>query len=241
MSDRHVVVLFAVIVVLVVASLGAEPMLYPQNQAAVGVAPSQEIRLQVTLNATTIGVGQMLNVTMTLLNILPETNSVPVANPINISAVSFPVAMWPTCIVPIPVQFVVVRGNYTLSGLSQLNTTNMYSPPQDECLEYVVNHIIFQPDSDIAMLNGTSFLGSVNTWVLGSIRLSTNFTLAGYWDYPISPAETREFLTPIGYGFTFMYPEVSPTPAHAFVPGVYTLVAVDEWGQSVVLHFTVTG
>ncbi|MGH9920914.1 MAG: hypothetical protein ACRD6W_18855, partial [Nitrososphaerales archaeon] len=38
----------------------------------------------------------------------------------------------------------------------------------------------------------------------------------------------------------FQYPEVGPFAQHGFIPGLYTLAVADEWGQAVVLHFSVT-
>jgi hypothetical protein len=73
----------------------------------------------------------------------------------------------------------------------------------------------------------------------GSADLASNFTINGYWDYPLTAADSRDLQTPVTGGVQFQFPEVGPIAAYPFVPGVYTLAVVDEWGDSVVLHFTV--
>lgn len=76
---------------------------------------------------------------------------------------------------------------------------------------------------------------------MGPELLLANFTASGYWD-PINSTEAFQIPSPLlnslGSGFTF--PEKAPTSQHAFVSGVYALAVAGEWGQVVVLHFTVT-
>jgi hypothetical protein len=220
------------------ASLPSQPTETQSTPGLVGpwVSSADGIRLEVTLNATTINVHQELNVTMALFNTYGEPDSVPTMNSVNWSIGAFPVEIWPGCLFSLPIGFVIVQGNYTLADFmaTRGNTTVGYL-----CMGgYGIDHVDFQPNSDIAVLTGTYSQGG-GEQALGPYRLSTNFTVSGYWDYPINATEAQDIYTPYNGGVTFRYPEVSPIPAHVFVPGVYTLVTVDEWGQSVILHFTV--
>jgi len=236
--------LFVAIVVVLVVSLGFNAAFFSQSRAGSGGSSEYGISLLVRLSATTISVGQNLSVTITLANTLPEENTVANTGSFNVSIVGFQVAVWPTCDFPLPVEFVVAKGNLSLSDLQRLlNSGAAYTPPQDDCGQWHVKSLTFQPDSDVAALNVTPFgpVGPNMKPDSGPFTLSSNFTLYGYWDYPIPPSEAPDLYTPYGDGFGFMYPEVSPIPAHSFGPGVYTLAVDDEWGQVEILHFTVVG
>lgn len=193
------------------------------------------VSLQVTLNATTISVGQRLNITIVLLNTLTEANLIPTSA--NWSFHAFPVSIWSSCDYMLPVEFVVLKGNYTLEDLEAVgsNSTEDYM-----CMEAMeVGHVAFQPTSDIATLNGTYYSATAVPTRVGPLHLATNFTVSGYWDFPVTQAEAQDIYTPYDGGVTFRYPEVSPIPAHDFTPGFYTVAVTDEWGQSTILHFSV--
>jgi hypothetical protein len=70
----------------------------------------------------------------------------------------------------------------------------------------------FKPLSDIATV-----LSSASSFPNSTFAINIEFTEAGYWT-GVSPGVTK----------------------HDFAPGVYTIVAGDEWGSLVVLHFTVS-
>jgi hypothetical protein len=74
-----------------------------------------------------------------------------------------------------------------------------------------INEYVFQPSSDVATIFQSSGTNPVSTENMNA-EVQTN----GYW---MASQNLNE------YNFT---------------PGVYTVVAGDEWGALVVLHFTVT-
>jgi hypothetical protein len=69
--------------------------------------------------------------------------------------------------------------------------------------------------------------------------MESNRTVSRYWnDMTINGFELNS--TPVGpNGATFGFPEVAPLGQTPFAPGTYTLAVSDEWGQIVVLPFTV--
>ncbi len=175
-------VLFAVVVVVVlIALLGVEAGSHQSSPLVAGPWTSsvEGVDLQVTLNATTISVGQRLNITIVLLNTLKETDLIPTST--NWSFQAFPVAIWPPCIFVLPVEFVVLKGNYTLGDLEAAGSN---STADLVCMEgTTVDHVAFQPTSDIATMNGTYLGGEVEPTRIGPIRLATNFTVSGYSDF----------------------------------------------------------
>ena len=68
----------------------------------------------------------------------------------------------------------------------------------------------FSPFIDVAVLNGREYNSS------NAIRLHIEISINRYW------------------------PNNESASYHNFEPGLYTIVAGDEWGALVVLHFTVT-
>ena len=112
-----------------------------------------------------------------------------------------------------PFGFAVVSGNYTLSNLIT-NPLLIYDPRD----EYIGTQVVaptsysFQPSSDAAYLEGGSYSSSN-----GLMKMQYELQLNGYWD--CNPMEAVQ---------------------DNFKPGVYTVVAADEWGALVLVHFTVT-
>ena len=201
------------------------------------------IELEVSLNTSGLSGYGLLGISITLFNTLPRTNVIATAS--NWTIQGFPVAVWYPCYFVLPLQFYVVSGNYSLSELQGMEANST----QPSGIEYIcaegdtVEHVSFLPKSDLANVTGTGFFGPGPNGTgmnnpLGSFAMSSNFTINGYWDYPVTQAEDEDMLTHYSFGTTFSYPEVGPYPEHFFVPGVYTIVVADEWGQAVVLHFT---
>jgi len=160
--------------------------------------------------------------------------------------------MWGACNGLEPIEFMVVRGNSSVEQLSSASAnSSVYEAARYPlgCAEGgSANYLEFQPNSSVANATGTFCAGACSPdshlWNLTSI-----FNVSGYWAYPINSSEAEDVSTPpdpeclssgIPDCITFNYPEVGPFAQHAFIPGVYTLAVADEWGQTVVLHFTVT-
>lgn len=201
---------------------------------------SSGIQLEVSVNTTTVVVGGRLNIDVGLFNTLSESNNVSTADDWTIQG--FPIAIWGPCAFDLPVGFVVVSGNYNGAQLEQMTVNASQAEVGYVCMEgSSVKFIDFQPDSSQANLTGTLIIsGEVPHQSLGSFNLESNFSVSGYWDYPLTAHDSGDLLTPAGSGgISFQYPEVSPLTSYAFLPGAYTLAVADEWGQTVIIHFAV--
>ncbi len=222
------------------------PMSYPgSNSSTLGLSSSpQGVELRVRTNSTTLLVGQSLWINVSLINTLPTSNLVLTSSEDPLfRVVGFPIAIWGPCLYKEPVEFMVVKGNYSLSQLEDLSQNT--SSPEIGCMEGgSVNRILFTPRSEVADLNGTFCTAECSPYELPSFSLTSNFTISGYWGYPLNQSEAQDVQTPpvgvdCGSCMTFNYPEVGPTPQAQFSAGQYTLVASDEWGQVVILYFSV--
>jgi hypothetical protein len=201
---------------------------------------SNGLSLSLSISATAqrqISVGQNLQVNLSLFNTLPRVNSVPASSDWPFQGV--PVEFWPLCYsyipsegLSVPVKAVVLKGNYTLQGLQSALTAILGG----QCTLWEnADQVVFQPSSSQANITGALYQNRT----YGPFQLSVNFTTSGYWTLPSNPGGNGlvPFDTVIGPG---QYPP-EPPQATPFVPGVYTVAVCDEWGQAVVLHFTVNG
>jgi hypothetical protein len=110
-----------------------------------------------------------------------------------------------------PIGIAVLKGNYELANVSSVNALQIYQPGPYACPMILsdIEGFYFQPSSDNATV-----LGSCQPEASGcfSETVNSTVTFSGYYS-----------------GTTF-----TPFPA-----GTYTVVAGDEWGDIVVLHFLV--
>jgi hypothetical protein len=188
---------------------------------------SQGLRLDLAYNTTILNPGQRLNVIVSLFNTLASANTVATSGDWLFQGVS--VAMWPPCYYNMPVEAVVLKGNYTLQDLRTVANVTFHTL----CMESVtIDHATFQPSSSQATLTGIYGVSGANQ-TSGPFKLSANFTTSGYWDLLNN---SRQLNSPI-LGAN-QYPPLPPT-ATEFVPGVYTVAVADEWGQAVILHVVV--
>jgi hypothetical protein len=233
-------VIVVLVLLLMVASVGTGYLVGTANQRTVTLVPSSSsaggLELRVSLNATRLGIGQRLGITVSLYNTLSSEFNLTASNEWKV--LGFPIAMWSPCLYSEPVEFMIVKGNYSLAELQTTSTNS--STYSGGCMEGGgVTHLLFHPDSSIADLMG-SFCTAVCSPLRNAVdSLVSNFTVNGSWVYPINSTQANDVYTPVDGGFSFQYPEVSPVSAHSFVPGVYTFVASDEWGQTDVLYFSV--
>jgi hypothetical protein len=113
-----------------------------------------------------------------------------------------------------PYGIAIFQGNYTSLELSNATPLALYDyslpPPCPGPMPSTA--FDFKPLSDVATIisGSSSFPDSI-------VGMNTQLAATGYW--------------------TGVSPDVSK---HSFAPGVYTVVAGDEWGTLVVVHFTVT-
>lgn len=207
---------------------------------------AQGVVLDVRVNSTTLSPGQELGISVDLINNLTSANSITLASNINASTylTAFPIAMWAPCLSPELAYFMVVRGDYNLTQLLALSANS--ASPSILCMEGgTVESITFEPRSDVANLSGDFCTANCFPYGLNSTRLYSNFTINGYWAYPLNNSEAGDILTPplnstcTPNCLTFNYPEVGPKAQSLFGVGKYTLVVDDVFGQSVLLHFVV--
>jgi hypothetical protein len=111
-----------------------------------------------------------------------------------------------------PLGLAVLRGNYTGSNYSTGTPLIIYNPGE----VYIGTTSIaptaysFSPFIDVAVLNGGDYNSSI------AIRSHIEINVNGYW------------------------PNNESASSKNFEPGVYTVVAGDEWGNLIVVHFTVS-
>jgi hypothetical protein len=113
-----------------------------------------------------------------------------------------------------PYGIAVFQGDYTSSNLSNATPLSLYDYSVIiPCLGPMPSAAYdFKPSSDIATV-----LSSASSFPNSTYAVNFELTESGYWT-GVSPGVTK----------------------HDFAPGVYTVVAGDEWGALVVLHFTVS-
>ncbi len=230
---------------LVVAALAAGSLAAGRETSGVAtsVPPTTSVAgltLGVNVSSEKLGAGEPLGVTVALFNGLPTPKNL--TAPYNSSSWAIdglPVAMWGTCDGVQPVDFMIVKGNYTLGQLQAAASTNS-SSPGFICLEGgSVEYISFLPMSSNATVSGFyCTLGcQPDRW---SADMRVTFSVSGYWAYPINGSEADDAFTPVvNAGATSTHAGFAPTAQQAFTPGWYTLVVSDGWGQTALLYFSV--
>jgi len=253
-------VVIVVIIVIVIGTLGF--VMYGSSSPATAASSSsqtmsttyyneltnstvRDLSLDVATNASTLSPGQALDISISLSNTTPAELNLTAVNDWVVSG--FPVAMFPGCVGQEPVQFAIVAGNYSLDEL-RTASINTSAGAGIMCAEGgSIRYYAFSAESNSANLTG--FFCTANCFPKAwTYQLVTNFTTSGYWIYPLNQSD---ILTPAhpsctingipGGCITYNYPEEAPITDHQFVEGEYTLVVSDEWGQVVIVHFTVEG
>jgi hypothetical protein len=212
------------------------------------------LELTVGVNSTTLSVGQSLQISIDLVNLLPY------ANDVNTPALrvgpdgsyqfgGFPVSTWPgDCLGPFPLQFIVVEGNYTLGTLPAADPDYIIGGLSCASAD-IATQFDFGAGSDQVNVTAESCTADCSpypgTRLSTPYRLESDFSVMGYWNATfarINPLIDSIYTTPApngGDGSTFGYPEVAPLGQIPFVPGVYTLAVSTMWGQAELVHFTV--
>jgi hypothetical protein len=226
---------FAVIILIVVGGVavtstvqrGTRPGAETSSTPTAAVSSVNGLRLTVSSNATELTVGQSLNVSLSIVNTLTKVNTVKPSDDWLMHGV--PVALWPACYFGLPAQVAVLQGNYSAQSIqAATNVAFNYI-----CMEAVkVDHVIFQPNSDQVSLTGLYSVSGANQ-SLGPFHMSLSFTTGGYWNLQNLSAELN--IPILGEQYPPRQPAYIP-----FSPGEYTVAVADEWGQIVLLHFSVS-
>ena len=169
------------------------------------------LELTLSLDSKTYQSGQQVGIDIDEKNTLSKTNTIN-------SSTKWPVSglrVGPCGTLNYPFGIAVFQGNYTAANISSATPLQIYEPGIYHCPMILtdISSYVFQPLSD----NAAIFQMSEPTAVF-SMAMNTEFEPAptGYW------ASNN-----VGATFT------------NFEPGVYTVVAGDEWGALVFVHFTV--
>ena len=190
---------------------------------------SNGIELSLSLNATSLGVGQALLINTSLYNGFPRPNTLSLNNN-SWTFQGVPVGYWSPCYVnsyaTSAAELVVLRGYYVAQNISNEAMTRFSYA--GTCHEFVsLDNVIFQSQSSLANLTGSGLSNHLDQ--IGPLDLSTSYSASGYFLLGNSTS-------PVINGATA---EDSYLATQPFTPGVYTVGVADEWGQSVILHFVV--
>lgn len=212
------------------------------NGTLVSSVGANGVMLLAAINASSLVVGQSLQVNVSLFNTLSTADRIPVSHDWLFQGI--PLALWGNCLVnnqgqsyaPAPAEVDVLQGFYTMQNLSSA-TSGIFVPYNQGCHESTgVTAITFWPASSRANL---SLVYDQKNETSAPVSITDQFSSQGHWNltYNLTPTD-RNPQVPAFITYGNESPSFSPT-ATPFVPGVYTLAVSDEWGQGVMLHFYV--
>jgi hypothetical protein len=172
------------------------------------------LSLSLSLDSTIYQPGQPISIVVDEINTLLKTNKVSASEKWPVAGLS----VEPCGTLNYPFGVVVYKGNYTSADISSAIPLDLYGPYAGHSCPRLLGSIasyVFQPSNDIADIFQTSETNAAITQI--KMNSDVEPILTGYWvrNY------TNIFFTD-------------------FDPGVYTVVAGDEWGTMVVRHFTVS-
>jgi hypothetical protein len=179
--------------------------IFTSSDSNISPSPGDGLLLTMSVNATSFPSGQGISIGVDERNDLPVGNELAAANDwaepgvLNESGIY---SFFGVCgSFGLPYQGAIAEGNYAIGNLTeaswlQLSSPGVHCPLESKALDYV-----FQPSSDLAIVDrGTPE------------PMPRVFSFSG---------------TESHTGFTY------------FSPGVYTVIAGDEWGALTILHFAV--
>ena len=170
------------------------------------------LSLSLSLDSKTYQSGQQVGIDIDEKNTLSKTNTIT-------SSAKWPISglgVGPCGPLNYPFGIAIFKGSYASANVSSATPLQIYEPGIYHCPMILagISSYVFQPLSDIASV----FQMSEATAVINNMEMDTEFEPAptGYW------ASNN-----VGAAFTH------------FEPGIYTVVGGDEWGNLIILHFTV--
>ena len=170
------------------------------------------LSLSLSLDSKTYQSGQQVGIYIDEKNTLSKTNTITTSAKWPVSGLG----VGPCGVLNYPFGIAVFQGNYTAANVSTATPLQIYEPGIYHCPDILadISSYVFQPLSDTAAV----FQMSESTAGF-TAEMNAEFEPAptGYW-------ASNE----VGATFT------------NFEPGVYTVIAGDEWGALVVVHFTVS-
>lgn len=167
-------------------------------------------------------------VTATIFNTLSQDNDIRTKYAWPFAGLSMFNQHWPPCYYYSPIEFVVLKGNYSSSQIAQMGSGGI---PTVFCYEYQnITKLSFHPLSDIVNITNLNSVDS-RVYTFGQISASLTVTTDGYWDYGGGSGYPPSYASMGDYDYL---------PAqHVFVQGTFTVAVADEWGQLAVIHIVV--
>jgi len=175
--------------------------------------PAVGLRLDLSVNSTSFNPGDDIAITINEHNLRLLPNEVRAASDWKLQGLS----LGPCGTVNRPIGFAVFHGNYTKDDISAGHPLQLYKPGTYFCPMILsgINSYIFDPASNLANVMGTC---TPNPCF--KLPIEDQSEVAGSWGETILP-----FLGQATF--------------HQFSPGVYTVAGGDEWGDILLLSFTV--
>jgi hypothetical protein len=209
----------AVFLILLLLLTGCSGLIHSSSQTitvsppGVNSAASNSVSglsLSLSLDSATYEQGQSVNITVDEVNTLTKTNNVSAAG----NWPSPGLSVGPCGTLNYPFGIAIFQGYHTVGDLSSLTPLKLDNPNAVYNCPMILAEIstyAFQPSGDSA---DVFQLGGVEPVLTEQMNVQMHPT--GYWT-----GNPNGILT-------------------GFAPGVYTVVAGDEWGALVILHFTVS-
>jgi hypothetical protein len=169
------------------------------------------LELSLSLDSKTYQSGQQVGIDIDEKNTLSKNNTIT-------SSAKWPISglgVGPCGVLNYPFGIAVFQGNYSAANISSATPLQIYEPGIYHCPDVLadISSYVFQPLSDTAAVFQIS-------------ESTAGFTAAMNAEF--EPAPTGYWASNnVGATFT------------NFEPGVYTVIAGDEWGALVIVHFTV--
>jgi len=170
------------------------------------------LSLSLSLDSTTYQPGQQVDIIVDEKNTLSQTNKINASEKWPVSGLG----VGPCGTLNYPFGVAIFQGDYTVANVSSATPLQIYEPGIYHCPMILtgISSYVFQPLSDTAAIFQVPESDAAFT-----LEMKTEFEPAptGYWASNAPNATLTNF-----------------------EPGVYTVVAGDEWGALVVLHFKVS-
>jgi hypothetical protein len=181
-----------------------------ESANAAVIQSTHGLSLSLSLDSTKYYTGNGISIVVNEKNTLSKTNKVTTSEKWPVGGLS----VGPCGTYDYPFGVAIFQGNYTAANILSATPLELYDPILRHSCPLILSEIssyVFQPSSDIADL----FQMSGSTAALTGEEMNSDVQpmSMGYWN-----------------GSTIT----------DFEQGVYTVVAGDEWGALVVLHFTVS-
>ena len=170
------------------------------------------LSLSLSLDSTTYQLGQQVGIVIDEKNTLSQTNKINASEKWPVRGLG----VGPCGTLNYPFGVAIFQGNHTAANVSSATPLQIYEPGIYHCPMILagISSYVFQPLSDTAAIFQVPESDAAFT-----LEIKTEFEPAptGYWASNAPNATLTNF-----------------------EPGVYTVVAGDEWGALVVVHFTVS-